>query len=122
MTPAARFRPAQRLHQKREFEQVFAAGSRSRSAPFLAVCKPNSGSARLGLAISKHHAPTAVERNRVKRQIREDFRKRASALSALDCVVCLTASPRTANNKALREALQGLWARVGRKCGNSSSS
>ena len=50
---------------------------------------PESGSpplpARLGLAVSRR-AGNAVQRNRVKRLVREVFRKRAAAFTGLDLV------------------------------------
>ena len=44
-------------------------------------------SARLGLAISKKNAKRAVDRNRIKRLIRESFRQNREKLPGIDLVV-----------------------------------
>jgi ribonuclease P protein component len=44
-------------------------------------------SARLGLVVTKKGNPKAVRRNRIKRIIREQFRRHAHALPAVDIVV-----------------------------------
>ena len=44
-------------------------------------------SARLGLVVTKKGNPKAVRRNRIKRIIREQFRRQAHVLPAVDIVV-----------------------------------
>ncbi len=44
-------------------------------------------SARLGLVVSKKGNPKAVRRNRIKRVIREQFRRHARQLPAVDIVI-----------------------------------
>lgn len=119
--------PAQRLRRPREFKRAFARGTRSRCGPFLAVAAPHGSDGalsmpRLGLAIAKRHAPKAVERNRIKRQLREDFRKRSADLPLVDCVICLRAPTRSIANVEIRAALNELWQRVKKKCDTSSFS
>lgn len=46
-----------------------------------------SGGARLGLLVTRKHAPRASERNRIKRCIREAFRLEQQALGSLDVLV-----------------------------------
>ena len=46
-----------------------------------------AGAARLGILISRRHAAGAVERNRIKRCIREAFRLEQQNLGALDILV-----------------------------------
>ena len=45
------------------------------------------GRARLGILVSRKHAARAVERNRIKRCIREAFRLEQEALGAVDVLV-----------------------------------
>ncbi|MDN5873237.1 MAG: ribonuclease P protein component [Sinobacteraceae bacterium] len=122
-----RLTPASRLRRPAQFKRTFSKGARSRSGPFLAVSSPCedrafAGGARLGLAIAKRNAPRAVERNRVKRQIREDFRHRAETLPNVDCVICLRAPTKAQSNAELRVSLDRLWLRILKTCNNSSSS
>lgn len=46
-----------------------------------------SGAPRLGILISRRHAALAVERNRIKRSIREAFRLEQENLGSLDLLV-----------------------------------
>jgi len=46
-----------------------------------------AGKPRLGILISRKHAPAAVERNRIKRCIREAFRLEQENLGPLDLLV-----------------------------------
>ncbi|MFN0010554.1 MAG: ribonuclease P protein component [Phycisphaerales bacterium] len=75
-TPAARllFRRAQRLTKDREFQAVFAAKCTRQRGP-LTIHGKLSGlrHTRLGLSVGKR-VGNAVERNRVKRLLREAFR------------------------------------------------
>ena len=68
---------------------------------------PGSG-ARLGLVIGKKLLRRAVDRNRVKRCIRESFRLRRSDLPACDLIVRLIARPATVQGKLIVEDLQAL--------------
>jgi ribonuclease P protein component len=51
------------------------------------VARRDTGNARLGMLISRKHAALAVERNRIKRCIREAFRQEQEKLGALDVLV-----------------------------------
>ena len=68
---------------------------------------PGSG-ARLGLVIGKKLLRRAVDRNRVKRCIRERFRLRRSDLPACDLIVRLIARPATVHDKTIIQDLQVL--------------
>jgi ribonuclease P protein component len=76
---------------------------------------------RLGLAISRKVARTAVARNRVKRVIRESFRHRQTRLGALHIVVLGRAGVTTQSKKTLHAALELLWIELEKKCAGSSS-
>jgi ribonuclease P protein component len=47
----------------------------------------NAGGPRLGLLVTRKHAAKAVERNRIKRCLREAFRLEQAALGPLDVLV-----------------------------------
>lgn len=106
-----------RLTRPADFKLSFKQGRRVHQPPLSVVFRDNGLMyPRLGLAIGKRQAKQAVERNRVKRQLREDFRLRAETLPALDCVVYLNAFSVGHNNRALRASIDGLWKKVKRKC------
>jgi ribonuclease P protein component len=62
-----------------------------------------------------------VERNRIKRVIRESFRMARVGLPGVDLVVMSRAGAREADNRRLRFSLEGHWRRIIGKCGESSS-
>ena len=88
---AERFGRGHRLLLKRDFDAVLREPQlRLRRGPLWGAARPNDvGVARLGLVVAKKVLRRAVDRNRVKRVIRESFRKRRG-LPALDIVVRLT--------------------------------
>ncbi len=77
-----------RLHTKADFVSVFKQARKSTDGYFTVLCRDNHLlQARLGLAISRRCARSAVVRNRIKRLIRESFRHQQCALVGLDIVV-----------------------------------
>ena len=77
------------------------------------------GHARLGLAISRKAEKTAVGRNRVKRIIRESFRRHQDELNAWDLVVIARPGVATQDSRALYTALEKHWTRLQRTCADS---
>jgi ribonuclease P protein component len=70
-----RFRRGDRLKKRYEFRQVQLNGRRIHTPHFLIVVLPNTSShTRLGITVTKK-VGTAVERNRIKRVVREVFRR-----------------------------------------------
>jgi ribonuclease P protein component len=68
--------------------------------------------ARLGLAISKKRIPTAVARNRLKRLIRERFRREQEMLSGFDVVILAQKDISYLNSKLINGSLSELWGRI----------
>lgn len=74
-----------RLGKSAEYERVFGKGVRIRSGNFDILSIENSlGISRLGLVVSKKNLPSAVGRNRVKRVLREVFRKNNNLFGSRD--------------------------------------
>ncbi|MBI5782519.1 MAG: ribonuclease P protein component [Gammaproteobacteria bacterium] len=74
---------------------------------------------RLGLVVSRKASPRAVVRNRIKRQVREAFRRYQEKLGGLDIVVVAGAKAGTAPATVLRASLQQLWDKVEQQCRKS---
>ena len=84
-----RFTKSLRLLCAADFKPVFDdAPFRASHQFFLILTRPNGQTnPRLGLVMAKKHIRLAVERNRIKRQIRENFRHHQPEFAGLDVVV-----------------------------------
>lgn len=71
---------------------------------------------RLGLALSARALPRAVDRNRVKRNVRETFRNVVPPLPVVDIVVLARTDCVRADARALRGDLALLWQRITVQC------
>jgi len=67
--------------------------------------------ARLGLAIAKKHCRLATERNRIKRVVRESFRRHKAELAGLDIVVLNSPVATKVTNEQLFRCLEKHWQR-----------
>jgi ribonuclease P protein component len=82
------FARQQRLLKASQFEAVYAFRRRVADSCFAVNYMPNQlGMARMGLAVGARAVGNAVARNRVKRAVRESFRRAASDLAGIDLVV-----------------------------------
>jgi ribonuclease P protein component len=83
-----------RLLDKADFDRVFAENQRARTDFLIVMARPNVvGHARLGMVVAKRLLARAVDRNRVKRCVRESFRLVMAELPPCDFVVRLIAVP-----------------------------
>lgn len=111
-----------RLLSKADYARVFAQSSRVSDQNFVVLGRPNQLShARLGLAISIKQAGNAVQRNRIKRQIREAFRQHQEVMAGLDVVVMGRSGLGGKANDELRASLYRQWERLDRRCKRSCS-
>ena len=69
-------------------------------------------SARLGLAISRKCAAKAVDRNRIKRLVRDSFRRHRWPDCPLDIVVMCRPPARDADRRLLHSSLQRHWTKL----------
>jgi ribonuclease P protein component len=117
-----RFQKTNRLLDAAAFGRVFKKASRSRDKFFTVLCRDNKEDiARLGLAISKKHCRKATARNRIKRVIRESFRKHPEELQGLDIVVINQPAAALAKVEAMRESLERHWQRCSLKHRNNTT-
>ncbi len=114
------FTPAQRLVHKTQFDAVYQRGSKLGDSCFLILVKANDQSgARLGLSVSARTVGNAVNRNRIKRVIRNSFRLNSVQLPAVDIVVNTRPGARAATNPMLAERLAQHWRQVVKRCAAS---
>lgn len=79
-----------RLADKKSFQSVFAKPYKITHQSLLALYQPNHlPHARLGIIVGKHLVKQAVDRNRLRRTIRESFRHHKNTLKGLDIIVIL---------------------------------
>lgn len=96
-----------------DFDNVFKQGQRSADRYFTILFQPNTvNHPRLGFAISKQKVRLAVGRNRLRRLVRESFRKRAAGLPPVDMVVLARDATRSAENGEIVTSLDRHWARI----------
>ena len=109
----ARFPRRARLLSKADFHRVFRQAAKSGDRYFTVLYLPNGlGHARLGLAISRKAARSAVVRNRIKRMIRERFRLNQHCLSPLDIVVIARPQLAGEDPAALCHSIERHWRRL----------
>lgn len=105
------FTRRQRLLTAADYTRVFTKAQRSSDRYFTVLMRQHAGGpARLGLAIAKKQLPRAVDRNRVKRIVRESFRQHQ--LQDHDFVVLARWDTLTATNDELFASLRLHWKRL----------
>ena len=76
----------------------------------LVLARPNGlRTSRLGLAIAKKNTPKAVDRNRIKRLVRESFMHNQPFRVAIDAVVIDRKGTVKKSNKELFQSLSKHW-------------
>jgi ribonuclease P protein component len=113
-----RFGRERRLRARAEFDRVFRKGTRVEGRLFVMIGLPNDRPEhRLGLAVSRK-VGSATERNRVRRLLREGFRRLEPAGGrGFDLVVVARADivgrKQAEVHRELRDRIQRLHARSG---------
>ncbi len=109
----ATFPPGARVRTGAEYRRVFEQGRRT-AEPLLSLHVDLQGACpRLGLAVSRKVDKRAVGRNRIKRVLRDEFRRLRSQLPAGDYVVVARAGASQASSAVLRAAFVRSLARAG---------
>ena len=118
----------QRITDADQYRAVFDNRLRIHGRFFSFHVMVNSlGVPRLGLAVSRKVSRKAVQRNRIKRQIKESFRHSCgqsvypmqpsvTKSPAVDFVVVAKIAAANAQNKELRQELDRLWLKASKKC------
>ncbi len=105
------FKKKQRLLKKIDYNHVFEHAKKIVYAEFTVLYRKNDLSySRLGLAISKKMLTRAHDRNRIKRLIRESFRK--GTLPAVDVVFLARAGLKERTNTEINTNLSTIWVQL----------
>ncbi len=111
------FQRVQRLLKPLEFKQVFEQPFKSSDRYFTILTRRGDATmpAKLGITVSRKHSKLAVQRNRLKRLIRESFRLHQHLLVGLECVVLARQGTADEENAVLTQSLIKQWKYVARR-------
>jgi ribonuclease P protein component len=102
-----------RLLTRRDFANLREQSQRLSTRTFVAEYRQSSqGCARLGVAISRRVSKRAVDRNRIRRTIRESFRMHRAELPHLDILLIARSLSAQQANPHLRADLEGIWRKL----------
>ena len=109
-----KFRKSARILTSREFQLVFDAvsGRASTKEVLLLAAQNELGTPRLGLIISKKVDKRAVERNRIKRILREQFRQSQAKLPGVDIIALVRPPASGTDNAHLRQQTKYLFKKI----------
>lgn len=112
-----------RLLTALEYKQVFEQSQFKVSGPQILILARKNGkpSPRLGLVIAKKNIRLAVQRNRIKRLIRESYRQHQDLLTGLDIVILARAGLGGMGNSSVSVLLEKLWQDLIRKSNRQDS-
>ncbi|MEO6926655.1 MAG: ribonuclease P protein component [Rhodanobacter sp.] len=102
-----------RLRRPGDFAALRTSSGRAGGRCFHLRYRQNElGHARLGLAISKRVSKRAVERNRIKRLLRESFRRVRHQLPAVDMMVMAREQAAGVSGTELLRDIEGMWKKL----------
>lgn len=108
------FKKSSRLLSSEDYQPVFAnAKYKVGHRHLLMLAIPNElQRPRLGLVIGKKNIRLAVQRNRIKRHIRESFRLHQHKLPSVDVIVLARSQLDQLSDDRLNALLQKQWSRL----------
>ena len=95
------------------FLRLFKTGRRIRAPLFNAFALSSPAGSRLGIAVSKKNARRAVDRNRIKRIIRESYRRNYHRFAQTDVVIQATPQTCSAGSFEIAQTLERIWSEIG---------
>jgi len=99
------FGPGDRIRRRSDFKTVQSRGKRVHTPHFIIIVLPRSErTQRLGITVTRKISPSAVRRNRVKRLVREVYRKNRELFPRADVVfIAKPGAPDLGYEEALHE-------------------
>ncbi len=118
------FGKTHRLIDSAEFQAVFRKARYKVSCRHILILAiPNDRShPRLGLVVGKRHVKRAVQRNRIKRLMREGFRYNQHLLGSLDMVMLARGGLGELDNAAIHRRLERLLRDLRQRAGRRTES
>lgn len=102
-----------RLLTSDNFNNVFQDPIKAGSKNVTVLAKANNLSfPRLGLIVPKKALKRAVWRNRIKRLVRENFRRSRNSIPAIDLIVIVRSGIKQMDNKSIDSQITRLWKTV----------
>jgi len=112
----ARFPRHQVSLRKSDFRRVFNQNTRSVDKLLIVLARPNGLTrSRLGLVIAKKNTTRAVDRNRVKRLIRESFMHHQPFNVTFDAVIMNRQGIALKDNRQIFQSLARHWQKINDK-------
>ena len=111
-----------RLLKADEFKRVFAGACKAGNTQLTILAMPNGlGYPRLGMAISRKAIRFAVQRNRIKRLLREYFRLNRHAMESMDLVIMAKPAAASMDKQALLSSIRHAFKQLDKRCGQGDS-
>ncbi len=107
------FGKQERVRKRRDYLTIYQQGVREHSGHFTCLsCRNPAGGKRLGITVGKK-VGTAVQRNRIKRLIREFYRLHKQRLPASrDIVIMAKSRAASLSNSEIRKELEMLFVKI----------
>jgi len=104
------FRKEERIRKRADFQRIFRAGAKIQTPHFrVSICPNGLSHSRLGITVGRKIG-SAVQRNRIKRRVREFFRLNKGSLpGSSDLVVTAREGAVSLNFWQVSEELKGLF-------------
>lgn len=106
-----------RLTTPADYKKVFTNPTKSSDTYFTLLAVQNDFEyPRLGLVVAKKNIRKAVHRNRIKRVIRDNFRRHQHSISSIDIVVLARKEALDVAPSLLQKSLEKHWLRLVSRC------
>lgn len=112
-----------RLLSAKDYAPVFNQATLRLSNHYLLLLVINTerSNSRLGIVVAKKNIPLAVQRNRIKRILRESFRIRRSSFATIDLVVLVRKGLDRLESRDIRSQIDSLFEEISKKIGVSNN-